>query len=679
MAGWTKGKTSQKDTCQPGQLNAQVMEFAAMTNEKLRDACEPLLHGLMGASATEREWGPQPVLRETVSRREVTTGDGWGPTATISESEFSWGTDPGKDYNTVHGTRLKGIAKYLEDQKGIVVACEDPVGITQDLGHLQAEAQTLYTKWQQSQAAGFYKDVSNEWVFQSAVGGISVIDLVRKQRAAAINQRFDDTNYPHAPLPVNPQAAAAEQARRTVRREMSRQGDLKTSETKVNEAVKKYFHDARAKTIIETQEARYKACEDVKAKLGADQNAWLESGALETAMGRYSDKAAKIDHPGGGASLSVRLAQCMVGTESNSAGVAWIHKANLAAMGVLGRTICFNSLTLQGTWKQIEQAKGEATAAPGADPTTPTAEAISDKAKMAAARVGLGDKVMGLEDAYREARISQRVAELIRQHAADVGLADKANAFINKMKAISDSDRLAKAMWPIHIATLLSVKSMKAVHGLPVSSMEAAVVRYTSLTGLITLGKQARTEATRMNLPLTDADAWKRAEQKIVSTGHATSGRAAAPNARAAAIAALLDIGQALLKGQQLQVKGADVRTVVEMAGNTMQAIGSLADYRAKAFEETIFKGVKALDMSTAPAVEATALSQLDALKLKGMRLTGIQVLVASGDDFGALGCVGCASFKRSGASRTGDRAGSKRTRYRLHYHRHGLGRLRRG
>jgi len=196
------------------------------------------------------------------------------------------------------------------------------------------------------------------------------------------------------------------------------------------------------------------------------------------------------------------------------------------------------------------------------------------------------------------------------------------------MRTFSESGVMAKAMWPVHIATLLSIKMMKATHGLPVPQLEARVVRFTALTGLITLGEQARAEVARLNLPSNEADAWQKAQQKIANAGHAANGRAGAPNARAAGIGALFDLGQALLKARQLSVKGVDPRLGWEMVGGTFQAIGSLADWRAKTFEETIYKGVRALDLSTASAVEAGATNSLNVMRLKSLRLTAFKFLL---------------------------------------------------
>ncbi|WP_216076055.1 hypothetical protein, partial [Acinetobacter baumannii] len=69
VAGWANGNTSQPDTTQPGLLNGQVAEFAALANPKLIDALDPLLYGLMGSTPQERGWGD---YQEEVSTPKMT-------------------------------------------------------------------------------------------------------------------------------------------------------------------------------------------------------------------------------------------------------------------------------------------------------------------------------------------------------------------------------------------------------------------------------------------------------------------------------------------------------------------------------------------------------------------------------------------------------------------------------
>lgn len=69
------------------------------------------------------------------------------------------------------------------------------------------------------------------------------------------------------------------------------------------------------------------------------------------------------------------------------------------------------------------------------------------------------------------------------------------------------------------------------------------------------------------------------------------------------------------MKGGQLIVNP-DGRTAAEMAGNVLQSIGSIADWRAKAYEETIFKGIRGVNVYKEKVLEIG----LDSLNLTQLR-----------------------------------------------------------
>jgi hypothetical protein len=615
VAGWANGSKNQSDITQPGQLNGQVVEFAALTNAKLRDAIEPQMFGLMGANALERNWGD---YEEEVSTRQT---DALGNAS--GHEEINTEARKGLTYMAAHGPRLKKIAAHLQEKGGAVVACEDAIGITQELGHLQAEAQRIYTNWLAAASPGHHKDVSNNWVFQTAIGAHGLIDLAQKGVITQVEKQFGESSHIHVPLPRDAQAAAAEQARRIAARETNRKREL----NQVSEAVKKYFDQTAADKIIATEQEQHQIAEKAKAKLGVDQVEWLTSKALEKSIKTFSDKDSHVGRLGGGASLTKELAQCMAGTASNAQGEIWLRSQEFVGRGPLARLLCFNSMTLQKTWQEVGQAKGPDTELPKAETSTERADAISDKGKLFAARAGLGDKALAFKDALHEARIAQSVASTLAAFADKVELADQAHAFLGKLKALSDSDALRHAAWPAHIASLMSVKMIQTINGLPGTKIETMIVRYVALGGLVSLGKNARSEAQRLKLPLTDQDALLQAERRIVNAGHAADASLRASNARASLLAALLDIGQAAIKSRQLAIKG-DARTAVEMTGNLLQAIGSMADWRAKAYEETIYKDVKALDLSKVSAIEARAIDTLQELQLRKLRLTAFKFLL---------------------------------------------------
>ncbi|MBS0427824.1 MAG: hypothetical protein JSR41_11135, partial [Proteobacteria bacterium] len=440
VAGWANGSTGQKDTCQPGQLNGQVVEFAALGDAKLRDAMEPQLYGLMGANAIERVWGDWEDQVYEEKPGYTAMGDYAGGTL-----EARTEIRKGLPYATVHGPRLKQIAGYLQDKQGAIVACEDAVGMSQELGHLQTEAQVGYAHWQASQASDFVAGVSNEWVYQSAVGAQGLMELVKKGAMQRTEARIKDWNENYRPAPtLYPDAAT--QARELERRrravETNQQRERESPSRTADAQYASLFDNVAAANILDAQRLAYEKQQTMMAQLGADQRGWLLSKSLYRTMGAYSAQDAKIHMPGGGASLSLQLAQCLSGTEGNPTGRKLLESLDLWGDNPLSRMLCFNSLTLQNTLKEVEAAQPPETTQPGAEASTPLADWVSEKIKPQAGRFGLGDKALG---------------------------------FTQEVPALADSQRLRKLAWPLHVASLMSVKMMQTVNALPVTKWEAQI------------------------------------------------------------------------------------------------------------------------------------------------------------------------------------------------------------
>ncbi|MEJ8859262.1 hypothetical protein WKW79_32170 [Variovorax robiniae] len=304
-----------------------------------------------------------------------------------------------------------------------------------------------------------------------------------------------------------------------------------------------------------------------------------------------------VDRPGGGANLSLQLAQCLAGTESNAWGKKWLESLNLWGDSAFSRVLCFNSQSYLAALKQATEEDNRdqrAAAAPDADPSLPLLDSLASKLKFMASRVALGDKAL---------------------------------AFMEAFPSISQSSTLRKLAWPAHVMTLMSVKMVQGINSLPVAGKEAQLVRYMALSGAATLGSTIAKESERLGLRANDVRAAQMAGRAIklgtvASAQKGNAGRAAmaratraAPGTRAAMFAGLFDLGAALLKGGQVAVN-ADGRAATELVGNVLQGIGSIADWRAKAYEEAIFKGVRGVNVYKDPALVAG----LDALNVAQLR-----------------------------------------------------------
>ncbi len=579
VSGWANGSKTGPGTAVPDKDTSQwtVAEFKALGNEAVRDALEPQLHGLMGSNAIERAWGPfhkqveSFVFTDDIGRR---TGE------ILADVE-----DPGMPYKAAHGPRLQNIAKFLDANGGAVVACEDAIGIAQELGHLQAEAQLGYTRWQSEKAAGAMdKDVTNEWVFQTAVGAQGFEELIKQgtiakadsHAAATKRGQQQDKKYGSATFTDAELDGLHKQA-------------LERAQTAGAQAFTKYFNKAGSNAILAAQKVAHTAAQKDLAQLGVDQVTWLQSKGLRKEMGRYSKQQDKVDMPGGGAALTIQLAHCMAGCETNSKGLEMLKGMDPFGDNVLGRMISFNNAAykqaLEDFLKAVEASRHQG---PAAEPGLTFFDNMTGVLKSYAGRLALGDKAIAF--------------------ASDP-----------KYKAFCESDAMRRAAWPLHIASLMSVKMMQSVNKLPATAAETAIVKYVALTGLPTMGKKTAAQLDQ----LTGAQRAKLAT--ATSNAAPAMARVAVPEVRAAGLAAIFDLGLAIVKGFQLKAKP-DQQTVIEMMGSALQGIGSLADLRAKILEETLYKGVKYRDLFRWKA--ALVGKEVNALGLKAARLTACKFLL---------------------------------------------------
>jgi hypothetical protein len=86
-----------------------------------------------------------------------------------------------------------------------------------------------------------------------------------------------------------------------------------------------------------------------------------------------------------------------------------------------------------------------------------------------------------------------------------------------------------------------------------------------------------------------------------------------------------MDLGAAIIKGNQLGTK-LDARSALDLAGQLLQGVGSLYDWRAQAYDQTIFKGVKGYDVYRY-AAHSEGLDSIKALHLKSLRMTAFKFL----------------------------------------------------
>ncbi|MDQ0014380.1 hypothetical protein J2W23_002771 [Variovorax boronicumulans] len=600
VAGWASGSKAAPGTAVPNpDANSwSVAEFRALEDEAVRNALEPQLYGLMGSNAMERGWGDYERKRFVETDHYLITGEHAGK---ITVEETSVVKQLG--YAGAHGKRLQNIAKFLTDNGGAVVACDDAIGIAQELGHLQAEAQTGYSHWQASGATGHHKDVSNEWVFQTAIGAQGLMALAQQGAVARVDRGYAESARIHAPLPRDPQEAAKESARRTAARTANHQRELGNAQSAVQLACSQWFDQAAARDILQEQRIRQEQAQDRVAALGRDQNKWVFGSLLLAALGRFSDQDGKINKSGGGAALSLQLAQCLAGLETHEAGREALRAMNPWGGSLLSRLLCFNSDTLLAAYKDFENPKPPAAVVPPAEPEAAMTETLATTLKLMAGRLALGDKALG---------------------------------FIDEAQNADAPAMLRKAAWAGHVFSLLSARAATGIGGWKASQLEARMVQHLALAGMSTLGSTVNKAVAQLQADVAEnakrialrAKKLKSIADPATRAGKAAAlerARTAAPGTRAAMLGALMDLGAAIIKGNQFGTKF-DARTAFDLAGQLLQGIGSLYDWRAKAYEETIFKGVKGYDAYKYPAL-VEGLDSIKALHLKSLRLSAFKFL----------------------------------------------------
>lgn len=600
LAAWVKGSKTAPDTAVPSHDTStwKVAEFKALKDEALRNALEPQLYGLMGSNAIERGWGDYENRRFVQTDHYLVTGEHAGK---ITVEEIS--VVKQLDYAGAHGKRLQDIATFLTDSGGAIVACEDAIGIAQELGHLQAEAQTIFTHWQASTATGHHKDVNNEWVFRAAVGAQGLMALAQQGAVARFDRGVEESMHFHAPLPHDPEEARKERARRAAARSANHQHQLKNAHSAVQAAFNQLLDQAAIRDILQEQEVRRAQAQDKVVALGSDQNKWLSSAALLNALGRFSTQDSRIGKSGGGAALSLQLAQCMAGMESHEAGCKALGAMSPWGDSLLSRLLCFNSATLQAAYKSLENIRPPAPSIPAPDPETALADTLATSLKLTAGRLALGDKAL---------------------------------AFIEEANKADAPAMLRKSAWAGHVFSLLSARAMSGINALPRSQMEARLVRHLALAGMSTLAStvdkavaQLQTDvaenAKRIALRAKKLEAEVNPATRAGKAAALERARSAAPGTRAAMLGALLDLGSAVIKGNQFGTK-LDGRTAFDLTGQLLQGIGSLYDWRAKVYEETIFKGVRGFDVYKLPAL-SEGLNSINARHFKSLRLTAFKFL----------------------------------------------------
>ncbi|MGT2512784.1 T6SS effector BTH_I2691 family protein [Cupriavidus basilensis] len=346
VAGWANGKDVQSDSSKPDRLQTQVIEWGALSSAPLQDVMRGQLYGLMGVTAAEQEWGPQVVIRDI----PTPVNEPYGLSNDVMVPHAF--TDPGLAFATAHGKRLANIEKRLAAERGVVLACNDPIGIVQELAHAYVPATGPYLDWLTQTDAN---KVSNEWKFHTSRMIGLIQGALSKGAAAQMKDRVGRANQvEHNRKKIEMLGRADRQGRISVR-----QSDGSVTTMTVEDYMEKWrkareqsaetMSEAEGKSAIDKSKDLYNDDERLKFEkqhlaeglmpqmerfgaIGKDHAAWLNAKPfLENALGLYGRRyeSTGMSAKEIGTNFMVQVGQCLQGVENSLAGRQYLVQCKL--------------------------------------------------------------------------------------------------------------------------------------------------------------------------------------------------------------------------------------------------------------------------------------------------------------------------------------------------------------
>ncbi|RAS08781.1 T6SS effector BTH_I2691 family protein [Cupriavidus alkaliphilus] len=623
VAGWLGGNTQQKDSCVPSSLDKYVLEYAALRNESLQRIGNEQCFGLMGATPRERGWGSYDELRNGKHFAEnaagAVVGMAIGPhTVHVKQPAFA----------EAHGPRLEGIRKFLHDNNGVVVACEDPIGIAQELSLHHLSAAIPYMDWLKETDSN---KVSNEWK-DSASRSIQTIKAALEKQVIStydgqtenlrdVHERMGE-HYPgsDSPMPVRLprpdgtyELISVQELNR--RRREAIQKDIDTRVAQRGEIEKKANEEALAKIAANCDMAAVQAFDALHEKqidrrdklldrLADDLIVWLKADSfIDNALARYSETA-PIES-GDGMRCAGQLCAILLQLDNSSRGRDWYAALDTFSPGK--KNLVWRMLSLNNT--QVSQELVAALQGL-ADPLPVPGQAIEEAKDNARTQKAYADMVAALGSMSKTLSSAEKI-EKEWQTVAD-GTAKpgpRVEALVKLGKAAKDS-----------MAAVLFAAVVGKIKALAPSRIESAVAQGQALLLARGLGiqamaflKQERAEALERPWLRQANSIQRRIEARIRDGG----GKGAMQELRikhAACAITALSIFPAMGRADARR----DTRTTTELAGALASLVGTLKEVRADFYEKALFKTVPDWAYKTHRAGVAKV-TESELLRLKGV------------------------------------------------------------
>jgi hypothetical protein len=597
VAGWANGNRNQKESLEAEQLNAQVLEFAALSNTVLQVAGNEQHFGLMGCTPSERRWGREEEKRYG---RHFIDNPGGAAIATANGPYVVTTENP--PYADSHGPRLRKIVQYLQKFGGAVVACDDPIGIAQELSLHHLTAAIPYVSWlQQTDAQG----VSNQWK-QAASASVQTIDAALARRV--ITAYDDETesleysreamedHYPgsdsHEPVrwrrpdgEVDPISVAELNRRRREKiagqieeRENIRAHVGDSASDDARRQVDALCDRAAIAAFDRLHLAEIKKRDDLLDQLAEDLQGWLKSDALiDRAFGRYNPLTG-IDS-GDGRRCAGQLCAILLQVDSSPKGRQWYGA--LDAFSADKRNLVWRMLSLNNAEISTEMQTALGTLNGAFPPAGKEAESeehfghAQRSYNAAIYALSLMTKTLAAADKFNKELptvIDPRSRTAARLQAAmSVGLALKDGAHPVMISAV--------------VARFKSLPAGKA-EGL-IAKAQLLLLAQGKGTEAVAFAKKRETEA----LAGRDAKQARFLQRQIEKAIEGQIGEAGAQQMRVSSMVVGLN-ALALLPALARAKDRDDPRTTTELLGTMAGLMGSLRQWRADLYEKVLFKQV---------------------------------------------------------------------------------------
>ncbi|MDR2852262.1 MAG: hypothetical protein LBV61_04275 [Burkholderiaceae bacterium] len=635
-AGWAKGSnTGQKNTCAPEQLKSQVLEFAALSDEKAQTVGCEQHYGLMGTSVQERGWGnyeAEEIIIPPVSPKPVGLGLGagglgpkWAPAAVPlipAAPVVTRVTRKQPAYAHAHGGRLNRMVEFLNKYKGAVVACEDPIGIAQELSLHHLSAAIPYVDWLKETDS---KGVSNQWK-QAASESIKTLKNALSQKTV---RAYDEATErlkieaerrgrgtgpfvgAHKTLPDGSTAYYVKDLGAPRRQELQNQIDARNKNRE--HAVGADLTSARALSQIAQycnlpareqfdalHTSRLKARDDLMDQIAADLQAWLKADAFTAkALGRYSAKAGI--ETGDGARCAGQLCAILLQMDNAPKGRQWYAALDVFTPGqknLVWRMLSLNNAQISAELNSALDGVAQAL------PPAGLSQGAQDKAAQ--------EKT---EAAYIAAlaKLTQTLAasDKINSHWADLKKAGLPTPI--RVQAAAE---LAPILYDSPVAVVLSAV-MARFKALPESRGERLIAQAQLALLARGLGKQAaafikrqaaRAQASAATSASTSTAGIEKAIGQQISAVSGKDMRVSNVLLGLNALAILPALANAKTKG--------DARTSTALLGAMASLVGGVRQWRADVYEKALFKNLPEL-VETTHRAGMSQVTQAELLALK--------------------------------------------------------------